>query len=129
MNDKHIGLGLIFTSAIVYLGHFIMVACYAITQTSWDADVRMRFAAQMIGHEPRYWAFIGLAFGLCYLSRAELRERRMRRAQAHGQVQAEADLQQSKTETLEKDTWKALTLLKAGKLDEAKSMVDSILES
>jgi len=129
MKNKHIGLGLIFTSAVLYLGHFIMVACYAITETTWDTDIRMRIAAQMIGNEPRYLAIIGLAFGVFYLVRAELRERRERRAQAPKLAPAEADLQQSKTETLEKDTWKALTLLKAGKLDEANAIVDRILKS
>ena len=124
MNDKHIGLGLIFTSAMVYIGHYMLVGWCAITH-----EIRMRRAAEMIGNEPQYVAIIVLVFGVRYMIRAELREHRSRTGKGHSFAKANADMHQMKNEELEKDTWEAMTLLKSGKTDEAKAIVDRILKS
>jgi hypothetical protein len=129
MNDKHIGLGLIFTSAMVYIGHYILVGWYASTLTTLLATSRMRKAVETIGNEPKYVAIIIFVFGLFYIIRAEFREHRSRMAQVHSLAKANADMHQMKNEKLEKDTLEALTLLKCGKTDEAKAIVDRILKS
>ena len=129
MNDKHIGLGLIFTSAIIYIAHFMLVGWYATTLTTLLATSRMRKAVETIGNEPKYVAIIIFVFGVFYIIRAEFREHRNRMARIHTLTKANADMHQMKNEKLEKDTLEALTLLKCGKTDEAKAIVDRILKS
>jgi len=113
----------------VYIGHYMLVGWYAITQTTWSAEGRMRRAAEMIGNEPRYVAIIVVVFGVLYIIRAEFRERRNSTVKANGFDKANAATLQRKNEELEKETWRALTLLQSGKIDEAKAIVEGILKS
>ena len=74
------------------------------------------------------WVAIPLCFGLYCIYGGE-RAYRSRMVKINSIAKPNVDMNQMESAKLEKDTWEALTLLKSGKTDEAKAIVDRILKS
>jgi hypothetical protein len=74
MINKLVGIGFIFISAMLYIGHYAATAAYARTITGWGDSYKMQKALEVIGNDPQNVAFTALAVGIVFIVRGEIRE-------------------------------------------------------